>query len=351
MHLALRTGAIASVGPDDGRLPSVAWIAALAACVLTGPAVAASDQVPQAWQDEWPRTDFDRMLVDPREILSGGPPKDGIPSIDAPRFRRADDIDLPYATTEPVMSVELSDDARAYPLSVLMWHEIVNDTVGGLPVAVTFCPLCNAGMVFERTVEGAETTFGTTGKLRNSDLVMYDRATESWWQQFSGEAIAGARAGAVLRRVPARLEAMAEFQVRSPQGKVLVPPATAARSYGRNPYRRYDTSARPFLFRDTYDGPGRALMRVVAVDGRNEAWSLDFVRQNAPFDAGDLRFEWRAGQNSALDTDMIREGRDVGTVTVMRRTAAGEETLAIYDLPFAFAFRAFRPDAEIHHTD
>lgn len=160
--------------------------AALAATVTAGGGCMAE---PGSWRAEWSRTDFSRHTVPLQEIKSGGPPKDGIPSIDAPRFERLNDGAASgwaarIRDAEPVISLAIRDDARAYPLSVLIWHEIVNDIAGGTPVAVTYCPLCNASLVFERTVEDRVLDFGTTGKLRNSDLVMYDRQTESWWQQF-----------------------------------------------------------------------------------------------------------------------------------------------------------------------
>ncbi len=131
----------------------------------------------------WERTDFARHSVPFDEFLSGGPPKDGIPALDAPRFAAA------AATTyleprEPVIELTVGGETRAYPLQILIWHEIVNDELGGVPVAVTFCPLCNTAIAFDRRVEGRTLDFGTTGKLRHSDLVMYDRQTESWWQQF-----------------------------------------------------------------------------------------------------------------------------------------------------------------------
>ncbi len=137
------------------------------------------------WSNEWPVTDFENRSIELDEILSGGPPKDGIPSIDDPVFVPAATMDdLP--DLEPVISVVVDGEARAYPLRILMWHEIVNDTVNGMPLTITFCPLCNTGIVFEREIDGVVYDFGTTGKLRNSDLVMYDRQTESWWQQFLG---------------------------------------------------------------------------------------------------------------------------------------------------------------------
>jgi hypothetical protein len=300
---------------------------------------------------EWPRTDFSRSIVDFAEIMSGGPPKDGIPAIDQPRFAAVDAVAGDLAPSEPVMSVAIAGDARAYPLRVLMWHEIVNDTVGGVPVAVTYCPLCNSGIVFARTVEGATTTFGTTGKLRHSDLVMYDRASESWWQQFEGRAIVGARTGTELERVPARLEAFADFARRHPAGGVLVPANARARPYGRNPYAGYDTVPRPFLFDGTYDGPGSPLMRVVAIAGADRAFSLELVRAAGEIAHGAHVIRWRPGQNSALDTAEIAQGRDVGTVTVQRRLDDGRLQDAVYDVPFAFAFRAFHPDRPIVHSE
>ena len=119
------------------------------------------------------------------------------------------------AATEPVMSLAIAGEARAYPLRILIWHEIVNDTVGGTPVSVTFCPLCNSGVVFDRRVAGEVTTFGTTESGKHRDVRLGD---ESWWQQFEGRAIVGVRAGTELKRLPARLESYAEFVARHPDG-------------------------------------------------------------------------------------------------------------------------------------
>ena len=211
-----------------------ATCALLALCFSFANAAQAS---PDRWRYAWPKTDFSKTSIDFDEIMSGGPPKDGIPSIDAPRFVPvAESSDL--AATEPVIGLVVAGDARAYPLRILIRHEIVNDTVGGIPVAVTYCPLCNSAVVFDRRVAGEATEFGTTGKLRNSDLVMYDRATESWWQQFLGEAIVGARTGTRLKVLPARLESWERFAQRFPDGRVLVPKASLWNAYGTNPYVR-----------------------------------------------------------------------------------------------------------------
>ncbi|NNG03780.1 MAG: DUF3179 domain-containing protein [Inquilinus sp.] len=313
--------------------------------LATGFAATLAAAEPRYWRAEWPATDFEKTSIDLSEIISGGPPKDGIPSIDAPVFVPvAEAADL--APTEPVLSLEIAGDARAYPLRVLIWHEIVNDTVGGAPVAVTYCPLCNSGIVFDRVIDGRETTFGTTGKLRRSDMVMYDRLTESWWQQFLGEAVVGELTGTVLDIRPSRLESVERFAARHPDGRVLVPANPRMRSYGRNPYAGYDSTSWPFLYRGDYDGPVPALARVVAVG--DQAWTLDMLRRAGRIEAGDLVLTWEAGQNSALDTAAIAEGRDVGNVVVQRRTADGLADVP-YDIPFAFAFRAFMPEGVLHH--
>ena len=314
-----------------------------AALVLILAATQAASAQPSSWRFDWPNTDFSRSAVDFDEILSGGPPKDGIPSIDDPVFVAASEIDID--DVEPVIAVAIEDEARAYPVRILMWHEIVNDVVGGVPVAVTFCPLCNTGIVFERAVDGQVLEFGTTGKLRHSDLVMYDRQTESWWQQFTGEAIVGAMTGARLVPLAARLESLAEFRRRHPDGTVQVPNNPAGRHYGANPYVGYDSRSHPYPF---YGGPLpdeiAPLARVVRVDDR--AWSLELLRRRGRIEEGDLVLSWTPGQSSALDEALIARSFDVGNVVARRRSPEGLEDIP-YTVDFAFAFRAFYPDSAI----
>ncbi len=309
--------------------------------LLAGPAAAN----PEIWRTEWPDTDFSKRSVPLDEIISGGPPKDGIPAIDNPVFKPVAEADH-LADTEPVIGLIVAGDARAYPLGVLIWHEIVNDTVGGVPVAVTFCPLCNTSIVFDRRVDGRVLDFGTTGKLRNSDLVMYDRQTESWWQQFLGEGIVGEMTGKRLKMLPARIESFARFRARAPEGKILVPNDPSARRYGANPYVGYDSSPRPFLYGGTLPAEVAPLSRVVSFSP-DEAWSLDLLRRKRVIEVGDVIITWEPGQNSALDDRVIARGVDVGNVTVQRRTADGLVDIP-YGIDFAFAFRAFRPKAVIH---
>jgi hypothetical protein len=297
---------------------------------------------PAQWRGEWPDTDFSKHSVAYYEILSGGPPKDGIPAIDDPAFVPVAEADLP--DREPVIGLTIGDDSRAYPLRILMWHEIVNDMVGGVPVAITFCPLCNTGIVFDRRLDGEVLEIGTTGKLRNSDLVMYDRTTESWWQQFVGEAILGELTGKQLDMIPARLESFARFKERAPDGQVQVAP-TVSRAYGHNPYVNYDSLAQPFLYIGPLPDDIAPLARVVRVG--EQAWSLTLLRERGEILAGDLRLTWQSGQASALDTSAIADGAEVGNVLVQRRTADGWRD-AVYSVDFAFAFHAFYPDGTLH---
>src|SRR5712691_4514844 len=190
------------------------------------------------------RTDFSRTLVPPAEFQAGGPGKDGIPAITHPRFLRPAEVHFLRAR-EPVIEFVHDGDAHAYPLQILVWHEIVDDRVGGVPVAVTFCPLCDTAIAFDRRVGGKTLEFRVSGNLRNSDLVMYDTATESWWQQFSGRALVGRYAGTNLQQLPARIVSFADFARAHPRGRVLSRETGFDRPYGDNPYPGYDDVSSP----------------------------------------------------------------------------------------------------------
>ncbi len=297
------------------------------------------------WQREGWQTDFDTLTVAPAEILSVIP-RDRIPSIDAPTF-----MPVVKETTlgdrEPVIGLTVNGEARAYPLRVMMWHEIANDKIGGVPVVVTYCPLCNASIVFESAVDGTQLEFGTTGKLRHSDLIMYDRQTESWWQQFSGKGIAGAHAGRKLKMIPSRLDSWARFRAEHPDGKVLVPNNPAMRHYWENPYRGYDTAPAPFLFKGALPDGIPALERVVLVRGEEPfAVALPLLAREGEIREGDIVLTWTPGQASALDTSEIAGGRDVGNVTVVRMVDGTPEPV-VYDVTFAFVVNAFEPTLSI----
>ena len=314
-------------------------------CVVFGifllivPALA-SAQVPGSWAYEWPKTDFSNHSVDLGEIISGGPPKDGIPSIDNPKFVPASSLgDADIGENEPVIGISIKGKMRAYPLRILTWHEIVNDTFNGVPITVTYCPLCNSSIVFDRRLDGKLLDFGTTGKLRHSDMVMYDRQTESWWQQFLGEGIAGELTGKRLKTLPSRLESFANFKKRAPDGEVLVANNPGMRSYGANPYAGYDSASMPFLYQGDLPNYINPMVRVVVAEGK--AWALPLLAEKGTVTNGDLTLSWTAGQNSALDQRSIRRSRDVGNVIVQRKGSDGTLSDVVYDVTFAFVYHAF----------
>jgi hypothetical protein len=314
-----------------------------------GPLVGLGEASPPPPDTALWETDFSKHLVPVAEFQSGGPPRDGIPPIDRPRYTRAGDVDF-LADREPVILVEADGDSRAFPLQILTWHEIVNAQIGDTPVAVTFCPLCNTAIAFDRRVDGDILDFGTTGKLRDSDLVMYDRQTESWWQQFSGEALVGELAGKKLRQVPARMMSWREFRRDHPEGLVLNRDTGFARDYGRNPYPGYDDveSSPIFAARNEDDRRLPPKERVVYVEAGDRAYAVPFVSLAAKrvveieTEEGLIQVRWRAGVVSALDRQAISKSRDVGAANVLLE---GEPIP--FTEPFWFAVAAFRPDIEI----
>jgi len=267
-------------------------------------------------------TDFSKNSVPYSEILSGGLPKDGIPSIDNPVFISVNEANDWLVKVEPVIFVQVGEDARAYPIQILIWHEIVNDTVGELPLTITFCPLCNTAIVFEREVDDQELDFGTTGRLRHSNLVMYDRQTESWWQQGTGEAIVGEYLGTQLTLYPASIIAWGDFAAAFPDGKVLSKETGFNRSYGRNPYIGYDDiDNSPFLFRGETPGQLAAMERVLALElnGETVAYAYSMLANERVIHdqvgGEDVVVFWAAGTASALDTGSVSGGRDVGSAS------------------------------------
>jgi hypothetical protein len=260
------------------------------------------------------------------EILSGGPPKDGIPSIDAPQFIPVNEADEWLNDREPVVFVQANDEAKAYPIQILMWHEIVNDTVGSEPLMVSFCPLCNTAIAFKRTFDGTVLDFGTTGRLRYSNLIMYDRQTETWWQQATGDAIAGEHTGAQLEFYPASMISWGDFKSQHPNGLVLSRETGYSRNYGANPYFGYDDiNQTPFLYDGTTPDQLPPMARVLTVELKHEAvaYPYDVLSElnviNDTVGGNDVVVFWAEGTASALDTNNIPEGREVGSAVAYSR--------------------------------
>jgi len=279
-------------------------------------------------------------LVDPARVVSGGPPPDGIPPVDEPRFLAAEDVPW-LSEEEPVISLSVGDDHRAYPVQIMVWHEIVNDTVAGRPVSVTYCPLCNSALAFDRRLGERVLTLGTSGKLYLSDLVMYDRQTESLWSQLEGRAIAGVLTGERLQRIPVQTVSWGQWRQAHPDGWVLSRDTGAERDYGRNPYVGYDEAdSDPFLFDGDIDGRLAPKERVLGLGDAEDpvAVPLTVLARTGVLEldvAGRTVVVWGAeGLRSALDTEDLAEGREVA--------ATGAFLPRVGDR--ALTFRAAGPD-------
>ncbi len=295
------------------------------------PGLQGSDDRPGFNTVGW-KTDLARHGVPLSEITSGGPGKDGIPPIDRPKFLPSEPKVEWLKDNEPVIALVVAAEARAYPLQILIWHEIVNDVVGGTPALVTFCPLCNTAIAFDRRLDGTTHDFGTTGNLRHSDLVMYDRQTESFWQQITGEGIVGELTGKQLAMLPASIMSYKQFRIAYPKGKVLSRDTGFPRSYGNNPYTGYDdVNSSPFLFRGPADGRLRPMERVVTVSlgGQDVAYPYKLLEQRRVINhrAGgeDLVVFWAPGTASALDRSSIADSRDIGAAAVYRAAVDGRK--------------------------
>ena len=295
------------------------------------PAAAAREEVPSALADR-DNPAFPAPLIDPDELTSGGPPPDGIPAINAPAFERADQVDW-LEDSEAVLSLTVAGETRAYPLRVMTWHEVVNDVVGGVPVAVTYCPLCNSGVAFERTVAGhGVLTFGTSGLLYADNLVMYDRQTESLWPQLTGQASIGTLTGTELEAIPMGTVAWRDFLAADPAARVLSQRTGYDRPYGTNPYSGYDDPDGDLLFGLPGDVDARLPVkeRVVGLVGGSR--SVAVVRSSLvgkdPVEVtlgGRSVVVWhQPGQASALDADTVAGGVDVGTVGVFLPVLDGQ---------------------------
>jgi len=184
----------------------------------------------------------DDIDVDPDAVFQGCPQRDCIPSIDRPEFLKPADVDY-LDGDDIVLSLTINNITRAYPTRILDRHEIVNDYFGDTPVAVTYCPLCGSGLAFVRVLDGKDVELGVSGLLHNNDLIMYDRRTQSLWQQISGTAIAGPRRGSTLQSLPVTMNLWEEWKALNPQAEVLALPASQ-QHYRKKAYGDYDSSGR-----------------------------------------------------------------------------------------------------------
>lgn len=268
------------------------------------------------------KTDFSRHSIPYAEIISGGVPRDGIPPIYNPKFETVAEADYWLTDKEPIVALELAGERRAYPLRILIWHEVVNDNVGDIPVVATYCPLRNTAVVFDRRLEGKILTFGVSGLLRHSDLIMWDSKTESLWQQGTGEGIVGEHTGKLLDFFPASIISWQDFKAAFADAKILSRDTGFRRSYGINPYSGYDGSSRPFLFAGNPDPRLPALERVIGIGKGDAAIAYPFSMLakdgviNDIADSQRLVIFYQPGTLSALDRPQISESQEVGSAAV-----------------------------------
>jgi hypothetical protein len=230
--------------------------------------------------------------IDAREILPGGPPRDGIPALDHPAPVAA--AGAPWSDDERVIGVAIDGEARAYPLAILLWHELVNDTLAGRPILVSYCPLCGTALVFDRRIDGMTRRFGVSGLLYRSDLLLYDREGESLWSQILAESVTGPSRGQRLTLVRSRLVTWAAWKAAHPATTVLSRETGHRRAYGRSPYGDYATSTR-LVFpvpRDARYHPKTPTLGLRLAGGAARAYPADELTRAGG--AARERFEGRA---------------------------------------------------------
>ena len=304
--------------------------------VAENPRSVLDGQVVQA-TEPWP-TDWTRQTIDLGELLLGLPrvdPRDGIPPIDTPMFEPIGDAAW-LDEREPGALVQFNDEVRFYPLSILTRHEIVNDRYGDIPVAVTYCPLCNTALSFDTRVDGRALRFGVSGLLRNSDLVMWDDASTTLWQQFTGEAIVGELAGTQLELIATAIVSYGDAVESFPDAWSLSQETGFGIDYGTNPYEAYSSSTQPFLFDGELDPRFPALSRVVGViidegaaaGGADKGYPFGLLEQDRAVndEVGGIPIAvwWGGDTADALDSASIADGAAIGTGIAFDRRVDGD---------------------------
>ena len=279
-------------------------------------------------------TDGVKHSIPLEDILDGGPGKDGIPSIDQPKFIGVNEAKSVFKEDGQGLVVSIGSDSRFYPYQILVWHELVNDTVGGTPVLVSYCPLCNSGIVFERKINSEVAGFGVSGKLYNSDLLMYDRKTDSLWSQISGEAVVGPLTGAGLTQLEANVITLQVFSKKFPQGKVLSKDTGFTRDYERNPYGNYSQTKEtlfPVNQEDSRLNP-KTVVYGIEVGGNFKAYPEEVLKAKGLI-------------KDALNSHAIELSYNEGLIEINDITAG----MNILVKPsFWFAWFAFHPSTEVY---
>jgi plastocyanin len=279
-----------------------------------------------------------KYLVHPSKIIGGGPPKDGIPSIDDPKFVTVKEADEWIQDNELVLAIIYKGIKRVYPLQIMVWHEIVNDNIAGDPILITYCPLCGSGIAYERKINGEEVEFGTSGKLFNSNLVMYDRRTDSYWTQIDGLAIVGELTGMKLTPVSIDTVAWRDWKAAHSDSGVLSQKTGYVRHYGRDPYGNYYEDSFVFFPIEASDDRvhPKTVVFGIEIDGIYKAYRED-----------DL-IELRTIEDSVNGINIKVERDNVGIVKITN-IDTGEEIVKERD--FWFAWYAFHPDTKLYEVE
>ncbi len=275
---------------------------------------------------DWP-TDWTRSTIDLSELILGigaSEPRDAIPPIDTPVYETIDAAGEWLIDREPGVLVQLNGEVRFLPLSILTRHEIVNDVIGGVSVSVTFCPLCNSAVAFDRQVDGRIVRFGVSGLLRNNDLVMWDDQTVSLWQQATGEAVVGQYLGTQLEMVPVSIVSFGDFRDGFPDGVSLSRATGFDLTYGVNPYPGLSGRFAPLIpFERNRDGRYFAMERMVgvSVDDVHKAYPFILLREkrvvNDRVNGRDVVVFWGASDTAdALNRELVADGRAIGSALV-----------------------------------
>jgi hypothetical protein len=280
---------------------------------------------------------LDKALIPVDEIKAGGPPRDGIPSLDDPKFVDADDASY-LDGRDRVLGISINGVARAYPIGILNYHEIVNDVIGGTSVVVTYCPLCGSGTAFEATINGRSYEFGVSGLLYNSDVLMYDRETKSLWSQLMVQAVAGRMKGTRLQQLPMSHTSWQEWVERYPATDVLSNKTGYSRHYDLDPYPNYGRDGRLYFpvahSNDKY--PNKEFVMGLEIDGRFKAYPFAELKKGARrFDDEFADAEFGVEFDAEHQTARIvkGDGSEIPTTTV-----------------FWFAWYAFHPQTEIYEA-
>lgn len=279
--------------------------------------------------------DLSQSLIPANQILQGGPPRDGIPSIDRPEFIPAAKADFLQAK-DRIIGIQVNGEARAYPIKILNWHEIVNDTIQGKPISVTFCPLCGTGIVYEAALGGKTLQFGVSGLLYNSDVLLYDRQTETLWSQILSKAINGPMKGQTLRMVSSSQTSWGKWLKLHPNTKVLSIKTGYSRDYNRSPYGDYDQSHKTYFPVSAESRRYHPKERVlgITVSGKHKAYPF----KELALAGGTTLTDQFAGQTLRIEFDV--PNRD-GVI----KDASGKVIELVNG--FWFAWYAFHPDTAV----